>query len=404
MSTVNSHLLRRWLTRSFVTMLCIVSSLGYIGLSAASAAPGLAMSWPVANFLSAIFDPQNNLAVFARDTNSGELKGRWGIVASDGSSYWGPSISGFGAGAGGVFAGYPRVGQNADGRIEVYVVNESGVLLQKVQVSPNCRSSVDSDCWTPWRPFSTGLPAILVHSPTVARNADGRLEVLAVTRDDSRIWRRWQITPNGPWSAWTDFGAAAGRQPSIGVNDDGRLDVVALQPGGVAIWHRQQITPGGGWTGWQEIGGPARQVSPAVGRDQLGRLTIVALSNVDLSVWARTQIAANSATWGAWRQIDGPIYSTAPGVTTNPNTTKLQDVFTIRPDRTVWWNSLIGSAWTQLWPSPNLAVYSVSQTPTIVARSDGTTILFSYDNYGRYIMNVHLAGGGWRGWYQYYLG
>ncbi len=102
---------------------------------------------------------------------------------------------------------------------------------------------------------AVGGPAVL--NPVVARNADGRLEVFAVTPTFDAIYHRWQTAPSNGWSNWAQFGGPTGGVPVVAQNADGRLEVFALSPGGSGIYHRWQTAPSNGRSNWAQFGGPA---------------------------------------------------------------------------------------------------------------------------------------------------
>ncbi|MEU7527157.1 hypothetical protein AB0A74_15595 [Saccharothrix sp. NPDC042600] len=147
-----------------------------------------------------------------------------------------------------------------DGRQEVFVGGADQVW-GRYQVTPG-------GSWSEWYPFGGPRSAVL----SVARNLDGRLEVLAA--GEGRVDRRAQSSPNR-WGGWESFGTAA-RSMTVGQNADGRLEVFASGP--VGVYHRWQTSPGGDWSGWTAFGGPA-DATLATGRDALGGLQVFALAD-----------------------------------------------------------------------------------------------------------------------------
>src|SRR5437763_2735898 len=128
---------------------------------------------------------------------------------------------------------------------------------------------------------SLGTPAPLAEfppSPTVGRNADGRLEVF-YTDKIGEIWHIWQTAPNGTWSSWASLNKPPNISFSTGTavdeNADGRLEVFTVGSDG-ALWHIWQSTAGGGWYNtWFSSGKPSGinlQSSPTLVRNADGRL------------------------------------------------------------------------------------------------------------------------------------
>ena len=89
------------------------------------------------------------------------------------------------------------------------------------------------------------------HFLAVGENADGRLEVFAVAQYNA-LWHKWQLTPGGAWSGWNSLGGASELSPAVGRNADGRLEIFALGPG-KEVLHNWQTSPGGGWSGWNSL-------------------------------------------------------------------------------------------------------------------------------------------------------
>lgn len=95
---------------------------------------------------------------------------------------------------------------------------------------------------------------------SVARNADGRLEMFGVNTHmpdgSNNVFHAWQTSPGGSWQGWA---AIPGYLTSIAAatNADGRIEVVganAHQPDGSSnVYHAWQLSPGGSWSGWSYV-------------------------------------------------------------------------------------------------------------------------------------------------------
>jgi hypothetical protein len=81
--------------------------------------------------------------------------------------------------------------------------------------------------------------------PAVGQNADGRLEVF-VRGNDRALYHRWQVAPGGAWSGWAALNGASTSDISVARNTDGRLELFTLGMD-KALWHRWQTAPSGGW-------------------------------------------------------------------------------------------------------------------------------------------------------------
>src|ERR1700741_4802115 len=155
----------------------------------------------------------------------------------------------------------PWVAANADGRLELFAVGVDASGDQQVwhlsQTAPN-------GGWSSWSSLGTPVPNVGMFLPSVAANADGRLE-LFVTDLGGELWHVGQTAPNGEWSDWSSFGhpvSPLDSGPAVAANADGRLELfVTVQNG--ELYHLWQTAPNNGWSGWSSFAVP-------VGADVLG--------------------------------------------------------------------------------------------------------------------------------------
>ena len=171
----------------------------------------------------------------------------------------------------------PGLGQNMDGRIEVFMWAEDGTLWENRQLRPG-------GTWSGWE----GLGGSISSPPVVGLNADGRL-IVFVRSPGNALYARSQRQPGTrPWTDWVSFGGALASYPAVGQNADGRLEVFAR---GVdnALWHRQQLAPAGGWSDWASLGGTLSG-QPVVGRNADGRLSVFVAGPAG-ALWHRSQNA-----------------------------------------------------------------------------------------------------------------
>ncbi|MEZ5134383.1 MAG: FxLYD domain-containing protein [Acidimicrobiales bacterium] len=123
-------------------------------------------------------------------------------------------------------------------------------------------------------------------APALGRNKDGRLEVFVVA-STGRLWHRWQLVPNGGWSAWQDLGGslAPDATPALGTSPDGRQEVFIRSSTG-SLHHIFQTVPNGGWSAWGDRGGATTSKHLAVGTNADGRLEVFGRgSSGDLVHW-----------------------------------------------------------------------------------------------------------------------
>ena len=107
------------------------------------------------------------------------------------------------------------IGQNQDGRLEVFGFDNHRTLFHIWQTGPN-------NGWSGWETLSAGYQIIWI---TVGKNLDGRLEVFGIDTHGTLL-HLWQTAPNNGWSDWAPLGS--GYQvgwTTVGQNADGRLEV-----------------------------------------------------------------------------------------------------------------------------------------------------------------------------------
>ena len=127
------------------------------------------------------------------------------------------------------------VGQNADGRLELFALGGDRAVYHIWQTAPNGN-------WGDW----ASLAGHDLQQIVVGQNADGRLEVFALGGDRA-VYHIWQTAPNGNWGDWANLSGTQLQQIIVGSNEDGRLEAFALDAGGV-LYHASQIQPNGGWS------------------------------------------------------------------------------------------------------------------------------------------------------------
>jgi hypothetical protein len=138
-------------------------------------------------------DGRQELFALAED---GALWQKWQLTPNNGWSEW-KSMGTPGSGI--TLSNQFTVGRNQDGRQEVFVLGSDGNLWQIWQTAPN-------GGWSDWGKL--GQPPVGIrHSDriTVGENEDGRQELFAVGGDDA-LWHIWQVAPNVGWSGWESLG------------------------------------------------------------------------------------------------------------------------------------------------------------------------------------------------------
>jgi hypothetical protein len=77
-----------------------------------------------------------------------------------------------------------------------------------------------------------------------------RLEVMATLLDSTDLWYRSQTGPDGGWSDWSSLGSVAtGRiaAPTLAADADGRLELFLQMPETGGLYQLTQTEPNAGW-------------------------------------------------------------------------------------------------------------------------------------------------------------
>jgi hypothetical protein len=240
------------------------------------------------------------------------------------------------------------VGQNQDGRLEVFGIGSDGGLWNNYQTMPN------SSSWSGWADM--GKPSgLLLGTAAVGRNQDGRLEVAAIASDGA-LWHRYQPVPNkGPWVQWDNMDKPTGgiklvANPVIAQNQDGRLEVFVFGSDG-ALWHRFQPAPSvGPWSSWSSLGKPPDNGkfygNPAVIRDKDGRLEVFAMAGTpgqgefqlsNTALWQNFQPNPNyKGSWGQWQSLGKPSNASWPIPAAGQNKDGRMEVYVPGSDGALW--------------------------------------------------------------------
>src|SRR6266496_4112763 len=266
----------------------------------------------------------------------------------------------------------PSLGQNSDGRLEVFTIASDGALWHIWQASPG------QGPWSNW--FSSGQPVTSLANaqfpPSMAQNADGRLEAFTVGTDGA-LWHIYQVAPNGTWSSWTPRGKppnlTAINAPFVDKNADGRLEALTIGSDG-ALWHIWQTTPNGTWSNWASLGLPKSMSitsPPTVEKNKDGRLEVL-VSGHDgalLHIWQTVP----GSVWGNWDSLGSPpniAINSFPFVSINAD--GRLEAFVNGSDGALWhcWQVTPGGQWGSSTPPTGVTTATISITPMSRLLSD----------------------------------
>lgn len=276
------------------------------------------------------------------------------------------------------FTGQPSVAVNADGRLEVFATGTDSALWHNWQTSPG-------GSWSGWNSLGGGV----LGSPTATINADGRLDVFVLSVSNN-VWHIYQTSPGGGWSGWILIGGSISTPPTVALNADGRLEIFARGTD-CAGWHAWQEIPGNDFTAWASFGG-CIDGSPSVAQNADGRLEIFALGggNAAYHLWQ----AIPGGQWGQWSELGGSIAST-PTVAINDNGTL--EVFAQGTDGAAWhiWQLAPNSAWGN-WASLGGGIQG---SPTPILNGSESLEIFVTNPGGMPFNNWQVTPeGAWDGW------
>jgi ligand-binding sensor domain-containing protein/signal transduction histidine kinase len=207
------------------------------------------------------------------------------------------------------------VGNNADGRLEIFQVRADGELRHRWQ-----RESLHD--WSAW----SSLGGHFCPGVTVVQDDTGRLWVFVVDQASRLVEYSFQRSSNSlSWSAWSRLSGQAVEPPvTAGLGPDGKLHVFAVGAGEHSLKHIWQSEDEAGWSGWSDLGG-ALAPGPVAARNVSGELEIFGLSATDNSLvhcWQTDPAAPEK--WSPWSDLGARIL---PGFVTAQNADGRLEVF-----------------------------------------------------------------------------
>ncbi|MCX4751277.1 hypothetical protein OG455_38240 [Kitasatospora sp. NBC_01287] len=215
---------------------------------------------------------------------------------------WDPWTTAGAPGPGVSLVGRPAVALNANGQLQVFVRGSDTEIWGATETSANAKES-----WSAWTPMFGSTQG----DPAVARNQDGRLQVFA-TGMDGNVWYDTQTSDGTGWTGWgelagggTPFGTMAG-DPTVATNADGRLEVFAHLSDGT-VWHTKQTQPGSttSWSVMSALGTAGGDPTAVANQD--GRLEFFDLQS-DNTLGHRAQNEPGAPPpptddWAAWDNL-----------------------------------------------------------------------------------------------------
>ena len=180
------------------------------------------------------------------------------------------------------------------------------------------QTSAGATTWTPWSSGFGRQPSGTFKKIAAETNADGRVQVFAMTTPTGVIFTRAQLVTGG-WSDWTAMSSSADNvftAIASARNNDGRLRVYTVDHDW-RVFQNTQITAGAStWTGWNVLdSGQTRMTQITAKRKTAGLAAgLIELVGVDSGgrPWRRRQTAANSDTYTTWTELGDFLRADAP--------------------------------------------------------------------------------------------
>jgi len=271
------------------------------------------------------------------------------------------------------------IGQNADGRLEVFIIGANSSSLRNIfQTAP-------SGSWSDWGNLGGKIAA----TPVVARNQDGRLEAF-IRGTDHVLYHTWQTIPNGNWSGGGSLGGIIASDPVVASNQDGRLEVFARGTDNY-LYHRWQISATGDLSDWSSLSGLSFTANPAAARNADGRLEVF-VRDEHKSLQAIYQLSPNTNSWSDWENLGGAFISD-PMVASNADGSL--EVFVRGTDNTL--NHVFQLVPNGIWSDWENLGGIFSYNPIVARNEDGRLEVFVHGIDGN-LMNIYQTMGTWSGW------
>ena len=238
----------------------------------------------------------------------------------------------------GSFAQNPGLGENLDGRLELFALGNDHHLYELAKALPTAAGGRTG-------PTSGRHPGA-VGPPTVARNLDGRLE-LFLRSSDGTLHHRSQQAAGAAFAAdWAPLAGVWEQNPVAGQDADGRLELFALGNGGHLFVLAQTSANGNWWATAADLGpSPATDAGGglAVARNADGRLEVF-VRGADKKLYHRWQQAPGAALTPHWTSLGGSCQHD-PVVARNSN--GRLEVFVVGHDKTLEhdWQVAPGQGW-----------------------------------------------------------
>ena len=216
---------------------------------------------------------------------------------------------------------FHTVARNADGRLELFYVNANTKTIIH-----DWQTSAGASTWHGPETLPGNTPGGFINS---IENRDGRLEIFYTDANTQKIYRNWQTSPNGTWRGQFEMDGRA-KYITSAMNKNGRVEIFYVGTND-QIYHNWQTSPGGAWNGEALLGGTAKQIAAAVNQDGRMEIFYVGLDNTLYRKWR------NGTDQGGWSSA--AAMAQAKYVTAISNQDGRLEIFYIGLDDQIYHNS-----------------------------------------------------------------
>jgi len=306
---------------------------------------------------------------------------------------------------GGVIVTTPVVIMNGNGKILVLARGTDNNLYVRNENSPPAGSF---DLWVQVsRTSSSGstIPGLSAR-PALVRRGDGILAMYA-TDVNGTLWESTQTSVGGSsWNRWQSLGTPSGvalrDSPVLAMMNNGAF--LAFSAGrNNHLYSRMQSS--GSWGAWTDLGGTvAAGDAIAAALNSNGRVSTF-INNTSGTISVRTQTTSNTNSWTAWGTLPGTVTGTSRPAVAVQNDGRIAVFFWSGNTRSVYWTvqtAASGTSWTNwvnLQSSTSGPVASISDT-------NGVIHFLVLDNSGYIYERAQASAnsGSWIQWQAGYLG
>lgn len=274
--------------------------------------------------------------------------------------------------------------------MEVFAVNRTNQALWCIK--QRTTNSID---WSDWM----NLGGAVQPQVAVGQDLDGRLEVFAVNAAGDSVKHIWQTGTNGAWSSWSDLGGAVYPWLAVCRNKDGRLELFGTQSNHTLV-HCYEETPNASdnWSQWESLGGSI-QPGFVAAKNTVGILEVFAVNSTNASVDRICQASPSESTrWAPWDNFGQHVKPALAVGKTGSGRLEIFAVDSKNSDLLHRWEKRNNGS--DLWSAWKAVAKEVQSAPAVEKNEDGDLEIFATGlNSGKIIHQRQISSAsGWLDW------